>query len=152
MDKAFIILSMGIGVDIAWCSFTWKKYEFNLYPSSTKLLLIAPAYRWTEYGSSASVDKHDDVIKWKHFPRHWPFVRGIHRSPVNSPHKDQWCGALMFSLICVWINGWINNRKAVDLRRYRAHYDVTVMLTGKLVFLAQFLFYLKSHGVKDMDK
>ena len=30
---------------------------------------------------------HDDVIKWKHFPRYWPFVRGIHRSPVNSPHK-----------------------------------------------------------------
>ena len=48
---------------------------------------------------------HDDVIKWKHFPRYWPFVRGIHRSPVNSPHKGQWRGALMFSLICVWING-----------------------------------------------
>ena len=30
---------------------------------------------------------HDDVIKWKHFPRYWPFVRGIHRWPVNSPHK-----------------------------------------------------------------
>ena len=40
---------------------------------------------------------HDDVIKWKHFPRYWPFVRGIHRSPVNSPHKGQWPGALMFS-------------------------------------------------------
>ena len=44
---------------------------------------------------------HDDVTIWKHFPRYWPFVRGIHRSPVNSPHKSQWCGALMFSLICV---------------------------------------------------
>ena len=43
---------------------------------------------------------HDDVIKWKHFPRYWPFVRGIHRSSVNSPHKGQWRGALMFSLIC----------------------------------------------------
>ena len=71
---------------------------------------------------------HDDVIKWKHIPRYWPFVRGIHRSPVNSPHKGQWCGALMFSLICVWINGWVNNREAGDLRRHRAHYDVTVMI------------------------
>ena len=44
-------------------------------------------------------------IKWKHFPRYWPFVRRIHRSPVNSPHKRQWRGALMFTLICVWING-----------------------------------------------
>ena len=70
---------------------------------------------------------HDDVIKWKYFPRYWPFVLGIHRSPVNSPHKGQWLGALMFSLICVWINGWANNREAGDLRRYRAHYDVTVM-------------------------
>ena len=66
---------------------------------------------------------HNDVIKLKHFPRYWPFVRGIHRSPVNSPHKGQWCGVLIFSLICVWINGWVNNHEAGDLRRYRAHYD-----------------------------
>ena len=32
---------------------------------------------------------HYDVIKWKHFPRYWPYVRGIHRSPANSPHKGQ---------------------------------------------------------------
>ena len=43
--------------------------------------------------------KHNDVIKWKHFLRYWPFVRGIHQSPVNSPHKGQWRGAFMFSLI-----------------------------------------------------
>ena len=70
---------------------------------------------------------HDDVVKWKHFPRYCPFVWGIHRSPVNSPHKGQWRGALMFSLICVWKNGWVNKHEAGDLRRYRAHYDVTVM-------------------------
>ena len=58
---------------------------------------------------------HDDVIKWKHFPRYWPFLREIHRSPVNSPHKGQWRGSLMFSLICAWINGWVNNREAGDL-------------------------------------
>ena len=52
---------------------------------------------------------HDDVIKWKHFPRYWPFVRGIHRSPTNSPHKGQWRGALMFSLICVGLN-WLNKQ------------------------------------------
>ena len=45
---------------------------------------------------------HDDVIKWKHFPRNWPFVRGIHRSPVNYPNKAQWRVALMLSLICAW--------------------------------------------------
>ena len=67
---------------------------------------------------------YDDVIKWKHFPRYWPFVRGIHRSPMTSPHKGQWRGALMFSLICVWINGWVNNHEAGDLRRHCAHYDV----------------------------
>ena len=52
--------------------------------------------------------------------------------PVNSPHKGQWRGALMFSLICVWINGWVNNRKAGDLRHYRAHYDVIVMIPEEL--------------------
>ena len=74
---------------------------------------------------------HDDVIKWKHFPRYWPFVPGIHRSPVNSPHKGQWRGALMFSLICTWINIGVNNREAVDLRRHRAHYDVIVMQNAR---------------------
>ena len=57
------------------------------------------------------------------------FVRGIHRSPVNSLHKGQRRGALMFSLICVWTNNCVNNRDAGDLRRHRAHYDVTVMST-----------------------
>ena len=75
---------------------------------------------------------HYVVIKWKHFPRYWPFVRGIHWSPVNSPHKGQWRGAFMFSLICVWINGWVNNGEAGDLRRYRAHHDVTVMSFSEL--------------------
>ena len=78
-------------------------------------------------GSIATTPLHDDVIKWKHVPRYWPFAPGIHRSPVNSPHKGQWRGSLMFSLICAWINGWANNREAGDLRRHRAHHGVTVM-------------------------
>ena len=71
---------------------------------------------------------HDDVIKWKHFLRYWSFVRGFHRSLVNSPHKGQCRGVLMFSLIFAWINGWVNNGEAGDLRRHRTNYDVSVML------------------------
>ena len=62
------------------------------------------------------------------FSRYWPFVRVIHRSPVNSPHKGRWRGALVLSLICAWLNDWVNNYEARDLRCNRAHYDVTVML------------------------
>ena len=47
--------------------------------------------------------------------------------PVKSPHKGQWRGALMFTWICIWINGWVNNHEAGDLRRHRGHYDVNVM-------------------------
>ena len=83
---------------------------------------------------------HDDIIKWKHFPRYWPFLRGIHRLPVNSPHKVQWRGDLMLSLICVWINDWVNNREAGDLRRYRAHYDVIVMFTSILFVISPSLY------------
>ena len=75
---------------------------------------------------------HDDVIKWKHFPRNWPFVRGIHRSPVNFPHKGQWRGALMFTLICARMYDWVNTREAGDLRRYRPHYDVIVMILKRV--------------------
>ena len=77
---------------------------------------------------------------WRHqmeiLSGYWPFVRGIHRWPVNSPHKGQWRGALTFSLICAWINGWVNNREAGDLRRHRAHYDVIVMRLCKTKLVA----------------
>ena len=69
----------------------------------------------------------DDIIKWKHFPRYWYFVVGIHRSPVNSPQKDRWCGALMFSLIYACTNDWVNIRDTGGLNRHRAHYGVTVI-------------------------
>ena len=105
-------------------------YEYLIKPKV--LLLLNVAYEY--YGNTFTCwlfhcvhdmlcwcynyqDLYDDVIKWKHFPRYWPFVRGIHRFPVNSPHKGQWRGALMFSLIFVWINDWVNNREAGDLRR-----------------------------------
>ena len=70
-----------------------------IFIKTAQVLRLLRKSRWAWF--------HDDVIKWKHFPRYWPFVRGIHRSPVNSPHQAQWCGALVFSLICVWI---INKR------------------------------------------
>ena len=84
---------------------------------------------WVPIVSPLHVLCHDDVITWKDFPRYWPFVRRIHRSPVNSPHKGQWRGALMFSWICARINGWINIRVAGDLRGHQAHCDVIVMIT-----------------------
>ena len=69
---------------------------------------------------------HDDIIKWKHFPCNWPFVRGIDRSSVDFPLKGQWRGALMFSLICAWTNGWANTQEAGDLRCHCAHYVLNV--------------------------
>ena len=54
--------------------------------------------------------------------------------PVNSPHKGQGRGALMFSLIYASMNGWVNNREVGDLRRYRGHYDVNVMTLYYRVF------------------
>ena len=68
------------------------------------------------------IASHYDVIKWKPFPRNWLFVRGIHRSSVNSPHKGQWRGALIVFFICTRINDWANNCEAGDLRHHRAHY------------------------------
>ena len=99
----------------------------------------------------SAVKKHGSMItsfKWKHFPRNWPFVRGIHRSPLNSPHKGQWRGALMFSLICVWINDWVNNREAGDLRRHRVHYDVIVMqLISFNVYVLCCYWWLRHHDM-----
>ena len=71
------------------------------------------------------------VAWWRHqmetFSALLALCAGNSPVPVNSPHKGQWRGALTFSLICVWINGWVNNRGAGDLRRHRGHYDVIEM-------------------------
>ena len=67
-----------------------------------------------------------DVFKWKHFLALLALCAG--KSPVNDPHKGQWRRALIFYLICAWINAWVNNRSAGGLRRHRAHYDVIIML------------------------
>ena len=81
---------------------------------------------------------------WRHqmetFSALLALCTGIHRSPVNIPHKGQWCGALMFSFICVWINGWVNNRETGDLRRYRAHYDVIIMYCNYNTLLVEWSF------------
>ena len=73
---------------------------------------------------NASLISHD--IWWRHqmeyFPCYWSLV-GMHRSLVNSPHKCQWRGALMFCWICAWTNGWVKK-----LRRLRAHYDVIISI------------------------
>ena len=90
--------------------FQWDSNHFH----SRKCILNCRLPKWGVI--------HDDVIKCKHFPRYWPFVR-----EMNFSHKGQWRGALMFSLICTRINGWVNNGEAGDLRRYRVHCDITVM-------------------------
>ena len=102
-------------------------YMCSLFQYALLLAMRHERTMWQECSLYQYSFNHNDVIKWEYFPRYWPFVRGIHWSPVNSPHKGQWRGALMFSLICAWINVWVNNREAGDLRHHRAHYDVIVM-------------------------
>ena len=103
--------------------------HFGLSSVFTKLLMkwnsrsLCQRLRWHQDSQTL----HDDVIKWQHFPCYWPFVRGIHWSLVNSHHKGQWLGALMFVLIWAWTHSWVNNWAADDLRYHYDHYDVTVM-------------------------
>ena len=82
---------------------------------------------------------------WRHqietFGALLAFVRGIHRSPMNSPHKGQWRGALMFSLILARTNDWANHRDAGYLRRHRAHYDVTVMTIIVSIWVLKKIFH-----------
>ena len=99
--------------------YTWRVPQMSLPGRPTSFSWMQATYPFSGV--------HDDVIKWKHFPCCWPFVRGINQSPLNSPHKGQWGGALMFSLICAWTNGSVNNRGTGDLRHHCSLYDVTVV-------------------------
>ena len=84
---------------------------------------------WTiVYDCPTAIEINDDVIKWKHFQRHWLFVWGIHCSPVNSPHKAPVTRSFdSFFCSASWIEGWVSNNDAGDLMRHCAHYDVIVM-------------------------
>ena len=74
--------------------------DIGFWRNTPQLCLTASAVSATAEPTILFTWWHYEVIKSKQFPRYWPFVQGIHRSPVNSPHRSQWRGALMFSLIC----------------------------------------------------
>ena len=110
-------------------AFTWEWRNFSVMDQTTNKSIVCLQYCFNDLRQI-----HDDVIKWKHLPLLLASCvvnsLGIHRSPENSPHKGRWRGALMFSLVCAWINSWVNNREAGDLRRYRPHYGVTLMFAS----------------------
>ena len=118
-------------LDQCYCTVNWNlytKFRWNLI--STFYLMdmhLNTFLRWRSFCLALNVLTRDDVIKWEYFPRHWTFMRGIHRWPVKSPHKGQWRRAVMFYLICAWTNGWVRNRVVDDLSRHGANYDVIVM-------------------------
>ena len=99
---------------------------------------------------------HDDVIKGNIF-----CITGSLCGPlVNSPHKDQQHGALMFPFICAWTNTWANNGNAGDLKCHHAHYYVTVMSCFKILktdttwlvfygFIIYFVFWMQDHAMLD---
>ena len=88
-----------LGVDFTF--FVWNIYGLlNNFIESHNLSACFVKYMRFQFSHIWAGSSHDDLIKWKHFPHYWPFGRRIHRRPVNSPHKGQWHGALMFILIC----------------------------------------------------
>ena len=103
-----------------WLDSPYCKHP-TVHPLNTKLAWL---HRWNDFN-------HRDVIKWKHFPDYWPFVRGIHR----------WRGALLLSWVCVWANGWTDNGGAGDLIRQMSlwrHCDVRDLHCLPLLVLQSF--------------
>ena len=112
-----------------WDCYSWHQIWVKLHQPLTKCIMkhqIRPHVNEHSLCHQC-LGWHDDVIKWKHFLRYWPFMWGIHWSPVNFTHKGQWHEVLMFSLISAWINGWVNNHEAGDLRCHCAHHNIIVM-------------------------
>ena len=120
---------------------------FPLLHSSLGLYIsIQPLFRWW----LEQICFHDDVIKWKYFSRYWPFVRGIHRSPVDSPHKAHCGGALVLSLICAWTNGWANNRDAVfETSSLWRHWNIITAQIRELLYIGVII---TSGTARDMNK
>ena len=120
----------------------------HVRPIFRVILFQSPTVNWCEdvFGYIPCchhyVEQFSKHSWWRHqmktFSALLTICAGNSPSSVNSPHKGQRCRALLFSLICAWINSWVNNREAGDLRRHRAHYDVTVMLLTMLIGVRDF--------------
>ena len=107
--------------------FKFSKHCLRIKTRYRLLLTSATFCQRTQLQPTINTGKrhHDDVIKWKQFPRYWPFVRGIHRSPVNSLHKGQWRGAFdVFFDLCrnkrlnKQSRGWWFERQSCPLWRH----------------------------------
>ena len=119
------------------CLVTWFCYQLKAKPGNKTVPVPSPdpydmlLFGFIDPSSSGLLLRHmitpflvkypwwiwvnlDNVIKWKHFTRYWPFLREIHQSLMDSPHEGQWRGALMFSLVWAWKNDWANSPDASD--------------------------------------
>ena len=119
-----------------WVSTEWSIYSQREWPIMTMIQFRSSVHNGSGVRSIYVSSCRAEFTWWRHqmetFSALLAFLRGIHRwIPFT---KGQWRGALMFSLICAWINGWVNSREAGDLRRHRAHYDVTVMIFSTLTW------------------
>ena len=64
------------------CRYIWLCCVLSCYGyTMCSLWIRVPIFTYSPQGYPFVTEEiHDDAIKWKHFPRNWPFVRGIHRS------------------------------------------------------------------------
>ena len=111
----------------AWCRQATSNYLSQCWPISK-----SPFASLTHNELKV---RHPDILRTWSFISWWNIfcVTGpLCGEFTGSPNKGQWRGALLFSLICVWINGWVNNYEAGDLRRHRGHYDVIVMFSCEI--------------------
>ena len=89
---------------------------------------------WVKWGPMAigRGSPPEQLSWWRHqmetFFKLLALCAGNSPVPGEFPAQRPVTRSLMFSLICARINGWVNKREAGDLRRYRAYYDVIVML------------------------
>ena len=131
------------------CFFVW----FSIY-LNYDVISLSDTGPWVTSGHGASRNFLDIVVFkitnisslapgrcgstwWRHQMETFSALLAIcagKRSPVSSSHKGQCHGTLMFSLICAWLNGWVDNREACDLRRHRAHYAAIVTIFKCFIF------------------
>ena len=119
----FLGITLGTSLSLTWLL---KDVLFSSLKTRHPRYIFSPVMSisvWSMRSWWTVLEYYDDITKCKHFPYYWPFVRGLHRWQVNSPHKGQWCGVLMFPLI----SAWIKNHEVGGLRCHRAHYDFILM-------------------------
>ena len=119
-----------LDINLIWSSQKWNLALHRIMIHNCHINTLWPEYEaskdiWQIYSDDGFWLKHDDVIKWKYFPRNWPLVQGIHREPVTRSFDVFFDLRLNKLLSKQWWDWWLETLSRPLWRHCNVNYNLS---------------------------